>query len=157
MKYRITGLEPDQFQEFFGMSDEDLAKRGIVRSVVHEKPGVPCRISLQDAEVGERVLLLNYEHQRAASPYRSSHAIFIREKPVQRFDAMDVIPEALRIRTLSVRAFDGSGMMVDADIVGGAELEPAIERLFEDSQAAYLHLHNAKRGCYVARVDRVDQ
>lgn len=156
MKYRITGLEPEQFRELFGMSDEELAKRNIVRSVVQEKPGAPCRISLEDAEVGEHVLLLNYQHQPAETPYRSSHAIYVRESPVQKFDAVDVIPESLRIRMLSVRAFDVAGSMVDADLVSGTELEPLIERFFQDPRTKYLHVHNAKRGCYAARVDRVE-
>lgn len=154
MHYRITGLEPELFRDLFGMPDEELARRNMIRTVVQEKPGAPCRISLEDADVGEHVLLLNYQHQPAATPYRSSHAIYVRETPVQKYDAVDVIPESLRIRMLSVRAFDEAGAMLDADLANGAELEPLIERLFGDARTSYLHIHNAKRGCYAARVDR---
>ena len=154
MKYRIVGLEPDQFQTLFSLTDAELAERHIVRKVVDERPGFPCRVTLDDAELGETVLLLNYEHQTASTPYRSSHAIYVRENARRRFDALNVIPPALRSRTLSVRAFDANGMMIDADIVEGAALESLIDRLLSDRNAAYLHVHNAKRGCFAARVER---
>ncbi|HYK54610.1 MAG TPA: DUF1203 domain-containing protein [Candidatus Eremiobacteraceae bacterium] len=148
------GLEPDQFQPLFEMSDAQLAERHIVRTIVDAKPGFPCRITLEDAEPGESVLLLNYEHQSTATPYRSSHAIFVRENVRQRYDEIDRVPPALRPRVLSVRAFDAIGMMIDADVVEGSELEALIGRLFAEKNAAYLHVHNAKRGCFAACVER---
>ena len=45
-------------------------------------------------------------------------------------------------------------MMVDADLVDGAAIKPLIARFFEDPQVAYLHAHNAKRGCYAGLVRR---
>ncbi|MDH3551402.1 MAG: DUF1203 domain-containing protein, partial [Gammaproteobacteria bacterium] len=118
---------------------------------VDEKPGFPCRVSLQDVDIGKTVLLLNYEHQSAESPYRSSHAIFIQEWAKQANIGKNQIPEMLRVRLISVRAFDASGMMVNADIVDGSQLEGMIDRMFSIESVSYLHLHNAKRGCFAAR------
>jgi hypothetical protein len=154
MSFRITGLDPAQFRALYSLSDAELAQRKIVRVVADEKPGFPCRVTLRDAEPGERVLLLNYEHQPAESPYRSSHAIFVIENANERYDEIDSVPEALRVRLLSVRSFDAGGMMLDADVLEGAALETAIPRFFADERAEYLHVHNAKRGCFAARVDR---
>lgn len=154
MSYRIVGLAPEPFLDLFQMSDDELAARHVVRTTASAKPGYPCRITLDDAEPGESVLLLNYEHQAAATPYRSSHAIYVRENARHKFDAVDRIPPALRTRTLSVRAFDADGMMVDADIIEGEALESLIARFFADGNTAYLHVHNAKRGCFAARVER---
>ena len=154
MNYRIVGLEAEPFLDLFRLSDGELAHLGIVRTIANEKPGFPCRVTLEDAEPGESVLLLNYEHQPAPNPYRSSHAIYVRENARRRFDEAGVIPPALRTRTLSVRAFDAEGMMTDAEIVEGVALEPLIRRLFEDPATSYLHVHNAKRGCFAARVER---
>ncbi|HET9343858.1 MAG TPA: DUF1203 domain-containing protein [Candidatus Eremiobacteraceae bacterium] len=154
MSYRIVGLAPEPFLDLFQMSDDELAARHIIRTSAAEKPGYPCRITLDDAEPGESVLLLNYEHQTASTPYRSSHAIYVRENARRRFDAVEQIPPALRTRTLSVRAFDADGMMVDADIVEGEALESLIARFFAATNTAYLHVHNAKRGCFAARVER---
>ncbi len=154
MSYVITGLPLEQFQPLFGLDDNALAARGAARHVVDAKPGSPCRVTLQDAEPGETVLLLNYEHQPAATPYRSSHAIFVREAAMQTAASTDELPESLRIRLLSIRAFNTDGMMVDAEVLRGAELEPLIRTWFERPEIAYLHAHNAARGCYAARIDR---
>ena len=100
------------------------------------------------------MLLLNYEHLPVASPYRSQHAIYVREHAREYRPQIDQIPEVLQLRLLSVRAFDPRGMMLNADVVEGARLAPMIDQFFEDARTAYIHLHNAKPGCYAARVDR---
>jgi len=153
MSFRITGLPAAEFAHWFTLSDAELAQRHAVRRTVDSKPGYPCRISLTDAEVGDDVLLINYEHLAVDSPYRSRHAIYIR--PGERtFDAVDKVPPMLRARLLSLRAFDADGMLANADVVDGRDLEGAIARLFGDERVAYLHAHFAKPGCYAARVDR---
>jgi hypothetical protein len=154
MSYVITGLPLETFQPLFGLSEADLAARRIVRMTADAKPGFPCRVTLADAEPGETVLLLNHEHQSADTPYRSSHAIFVREAARETRSVVDAVPDSLSGRLLSVRAFDAAGMITDADVVQGDGLEPLIARMFADAAVAYLHVHNARRGCYAARVDR---
>ncbi len=149
----INGLEPTPFAPLFGRDDASLAELGVVRMTVSEKPGFPCRVTLEDAEVGETVLLLNHEHL-SDGPYRQRHAIFIRETVREPGHFADAIPDQLAIRTLSVRAYDANGLMTDADLVEGRDLEAAITRFFADPAVAYLHAHNAKRGCFAARIDR---
>src|SRR5262245_19292779 len=105
------------------MNDEQLRERGAVRRTVDASPGYPCRVSLVDAEIGERVILVNFEHQPANTPYRASHAVYVRENASQAQPKVGEIPEALRRRLLSVRAFDDEGMMLEADVVDGRELE----------------------------------
>ncbi len=155
MSFQISGLPLARFAPLFSMSDEALAALQIERRIADRKPGFPCRVSLRDAEPGERVLLLNYAHQPAGTPYRSNHAIFVREGAIEATPEVGEIPEVIRLRLISVRAFDAADMMVDADVVQGHELEPVIERMFAGDRVEYLHLHNAKPGCYAARVDRI--
>jgi hypothetical protein len=145
-------LPAETFAHLFSLSDAELAARGAVRRIA-DGEGYPCRISLTDAEPGQELILTNFEHQPANSPYRASHAIYVRAGE-QTYDAVEQVPEQLRRRLLSVRAFDGKGMMVGADVVDGRELEGVIDRLFADQRADYLHVHYAKPGCYAARVDR---
>ena len=154
MSYSITGLPAERFQHLYGLSDFELGQHGARRCVVDKKPGFPDRIGVCDVEPGQAVILLNFLHQPAAGPYQSSHAIFVREGAAQTFRGIDCIPEALRVRTISLRAFDAQDEMVDADIVDGGGLEPLIEQFFSNVQVSYLHAHYAKRGCYAARVDR---
>ena len=154
MDFQIRSLDQSQFHHLFGMDPETLAEHGVERLTVDSKPGYPCRVSLKDIEIGETVLLMNYEHLSAPSPYRSSHAIFVHEGASQATVARNRIPDLLRIRLLSVRAFDAQGMMVDADVVDGQQLEELIDRMLSMPSVSFLHLHNAKRGCFLARVEK---
>lgn len=152
MSFRISGLPAEPFQHLFAMSDAELARHGAVRKIAADS-GYPCRISLTDAAQGDEVILVNYEHQGADTPYRSRHAVYVRQGE-QRYQATGEVPAQLRKRLLSIRAFDAHGMMVDADVADGKELEPQIARFFALPEVAYLHLHYARPGCYAARVDR---
>ena len=153
MSFRISGLPARAFAPLFALTDPELAARDIIRMTVDRQPGFPCRVSLEDAAPGESVLLLNYEHLAVATPYRSRHAIFVRQNAREAQLAVGEIPQSLRLRLLSVRAFDERGMLLDCDVLPGATLEQGIRGLLQ-GKAAYLHLHNAKPGCYAARVDR---
>jgi hypothetical protein len=154
MSFRITGLPAEDFAPLFALSDEALAARGGVRRIADGRnPGYPCRISLTDSRAGDELLLVNYEHHPADSPYRMRFAVYVR-KGEERYDEIDRIPEQLRLRTLAVRSYDPDAMMVGWELVEGRELETAIGRLFADPRAAYLHVHYAAPGCYAARVDR---
>lgn len=154
MSFVITGLDPAPFRHLFGQSEAALAAAGVVRMIADTRPGFPCRITLEDAEPGEALLLLNHEHLPVDTPYRSRHAIFVRDGAENAARFVDAVPEQLAVRLLSVRAFDQVGMMTDADVVEGRDLAPLIERMFADPSIAYLHAHNAKRGCFAARIDR---
>ena len=156
MGFRIRGLAPEPFAELFSLPDEALAARGARRATADAKPGFPCRISLTDAEVGDEVILAHYEHHAVDSPFRSSHAVYVREGERQ-YDEIDRVPVMLRSRLISLRAFDGEGMLVDADVVEGRELEALIERLFANPRVAYQHAHFARPGCYAALIERLEE
>ncbi len=154
MTFRIQGIDPAMFAHLKDISDEGLVALGIQRCTVDAKPGFPDRVEVRDLELGETALLLNYTHQPADTPYRASHAIFVGEQSRQKLDMIDALPEAIRRRPISLRAFNAAGEMVDANIADGNALEPVILRFFERSDIAYLHAHYAAPGCYAARIDR---
>jgi hypothetical protein len=151
MSFRISGLPTEPFAGLFDLSDDALREHGAVRRIAEHN--APCRVSLTDAQPGDEVLLVNYEHHSVDSPYRMRFAIYVRRGEEQ-YDAVDQVPEQLRTRTLAVRAFDANGMMLAWEVVDGQQVQEAIERLFTDPDAAYLHVHYAAPGCYAARVDR---
>ncbi len=154
MSFQISGLDERDFQHLYGQAPEVLAKYAVERMTVEIQPGYPCRVSLEDVSVGESVLLMNYEHLPAPSPYRSSHAIYVKEGASGAIVGKNQVPDLLRIRLLSVRSFDANAMMVDAEVVDGQDLEPLIERMLSAESVEFLHVHNAKRGCFIARVDK---
>ena len=155
MSYRVTGLDPEQFSHLFGLSDADLAKRGGRRVIVQEGAGIPDRIEVREARAGEAVILLNYTHQPADTPYRSSHAIFVLEGAERVCDVVDEIPGVMTSRLISLRAFKADHELADGDVVQGDQLPSVIERFFADPKVAYLQAHYARFGCYAARIDRV--
>lgn len=154
MSFRIAGLDPALFRPLYGLGDAELAAHGVRRCVAQARPGLPDRVEVRDAEPGESLLLLNYTHQPADTAYRASHAIFVLEGAERAYDRVDEVPEALRIRTISLRGFDCRHEMVEADLVEGRGLEGVIERFFADREVAYIHAHYARRGCYAARIER---
>ncbi|MDH5823763.1 DUF1203 domain-containing protein [Luteimonas sp. RD2P54] len=153
--FRIVPLPAEPFAPLFALDDPELAARGARRMVADRQPGFPCRVSLVDAEVGEEVLLLPWEHHRSRSPYRASGPVFVRRGARPAAVAPGEIPAAMRARLFSLRAYDAAGDMSAAAIAGGHELETAIAGLFADPAVAFLHLHHAGRGCYACCVERV--
>lgn len=154
MHFRISGLPIEHFAHLLSLDDDALARAGASRCIVDAPNAFPCRITLEDALPGEEVLLLSYAHQAAATPYASSGPIFIRRYASARRVVIDEIPDQQRRRLLSVRAYDRHHHMVDAEVAEGTELESLIDRFLAAPHVAYLHVHNARRGCYACRIDR---
>lgn len=123
---------------------------GAIRVRVDKPHAYPCRRCLQDAEVGETMLLLSYDPFVGASPYSGPGPIYVHDRDCATFDGDD-IPDQLTRRLLSVRAYDERHMLVDADVIEGTELQDAAQRLL--TGASYLHVHNARPGCFAARID----
>lgn len=155
--FQLTGLPHEQFESLFALSDEQILTVGAVRRVATENFGFPCRVSLQDAEVGEELLLLPYQHQSAASPYRASGPIFVRRGARQCELPAGVVPPYVSRRLISLRAYDVNHMMIDAVVCEGPTVAEQLERSFSRPEVAYVHLHDAKRGCFSCAASRVSQ
>lgn len=153
MPLRYRGLSPEPFRPLFELGEAQLQARGMRRVIADADWGFPCRVSLGDAAKGETLLLLPYTHQPADTPYRASGPIFVRKCAAKAYDS-GALPPVFRRRMLSVRAYDADGMMLAADLALGDDAEALFASLLAWEDAAYLHVHNAKRGCYAARVER---
>jgi Protein of unknown function (DUF1203) len=155
MNFRIAGLTPITFSHLFGLPDNALEQRNVTRYIVDAENSFPCRITLQDAAMGDSVLLTNYEHQPAKNAYQSRHAIYVNEAATSVGEYINEIPAQMQRRLLSIRAFDETDAIIDADVVEGSNAETTIRRFLSTRQTSYLHLHFARRGCFAARVDRI--
>jgi hypothetical protein len=156
MNFQIKPLQAAEFAHLFELNDEELVAQHACRQIVTAKPGTPCRVSMEDVDVGETVILVNYKHQPRESPYQASHAVFVRENARQATLAVNEVPEVIRSRLISLRFFDRLHMMIDAEVVKGDKVAEEITKAFENDKVAYAHLHNAKPGCFAASVHRVD-
>jgi len=153
MTYRIAGLDPAPYRDLFGLTDQELASRGVVRMTV-DGGGFPCRVSLTDRAVGETVLLVNHISHDVANPYRASHAIFVTEGEQEPAEYVDRVPPVFETRVLSLRAFDRDGMMADAILTQPGEADAGIRRLLANPEIETIHAHNATRGCFSAKIER---
>jgi Protein of unknown function (DUF1203) len=146
--FRLVGLPLEPFSRFFALCDAELAACNARRVFATTRPGYPCRVSLADADIGEELLLLPFEHQPASSPYRSSGPIFVRKAAVPARLEVGVVPDYVRTRLISVRAYDQGHLMTDASVCEGKDAGAAIQGMFAREDVAYIHLHNANRGCF---------
>jgi hypothetical protein len=153
--FQLVGLPFEPFSPLFALSDAELLARNVRRVFATTKPGYPCRVSLADAEIGDELLLLPFEHQPASSPYKSSGPIFVRKAAVQARVEPGVVPDYVRARLISVRAYDSQHLMSDALVCAGSDAAAAIQKMFGRDDVAYIHLHNANRGCFSCAVNRV--
>jgi hypothetical protein len=153
--FKIVALPSERFAPLFSQTDGELQTLGARRMVVDKTPGYPCRVSLTDAQVGETVLLVPFIHHDVSSPYRASGPIFVRRAATTAQLEANEIPAAFRHRLLSLRGYDAADMMVGAEVVPGTSLEDGIRGLFANDKVRYLHIHNARPGCYSCRVERV--
>ena len=153
MTYVVRGLDPAPYRPLFGLSDQGLGDRGVLRMTV-DSGTYPCRVSLTDRAIGESVLLLHHVSHEVANAYRASHAIFVTEGSEEAAEYVDKVPPVFETRVLSLRGFDAEGMMVDAILTQPGAADAGIRKLFEHPAIETIHAHNATRGCFSAKIER---
>jgi hypothetical protein len=88
------------------------------------------------------------------TPFRSAFAIYVREVADAAACYIDAVPPVFEGRTLSLRGFDGEGMLRGAVLAPPGEADAAIREMFADPRIAVIHAHNAAPGCFAARIVR---
>lgn len=154
MNFQITALDHTQFESMFRLSDEELLDIGGIKMNVDEKPGFPCRVSLEDANIGEEVILVPFEHHRTNSPYQAKGPIFIRKGLKQKKLEVNEIPKMLEHRLLSFRGYNNEGIMKSAKTGEGKETKKIIREIFENKEIQYIQIHNSSPGCFNCQVNR---
>lgn len=149
MTYQITGISPDHAAN---VADAATALRVTATS----KPGFPCRVTLEDAEPGEEMLLFNFFSHDVTSPYRSCYAIYVRSGATTAACYTDAVPPVFAGRPLGMRAFGSDAMLKTARLAQPDDADETIRQLFELDEVAYIDVHNAAHGCFVARVERFE-
>lgn len=155
MTFRIHPLPFAPFAPLVALDDAALEGLGARRMTADATHSAPCRVSLSDAAPGEALILLNHRHLDApTSPYRSEGPIFVREAATEAALEPGQVPDMLARRLLSVRAYDADSMMIDAEVVEGADLAIQLDDWFVDPAVARIQIHTARRGCFMAEARR---
>ncbi|WP_202845353.1 DUF1203 domain-containing protein [Luteimonas saliphila] len=153
MTFRLSGIDPAPHEALFALDDAALQRLGAKRYIADRDRGFPCRASLEDARTGEELLLLSYEHQ-PVPPYRASGPIFLRRGASKRVLSPGMVPPYVSTRLIALRAYDAAHLMVEAAVHEGGDVARALAGMFDDAAIAYVHLHNAARGCFSCVADR---
>ena len=154
INFQIKALQESEFAPLFNLDSQKLAEKGAIRMTVDKKLAFPCRVSLEDSEPGEEVILLPYQHHKTNSPYQALGPIYVRKNAATAKPAMNEIPKLLNHRLLSLRGYDKHGMMKASMVTDGQNLKECINEMFSNEEIGYVHIHNAKPGCYMCEVVR---
>lgn len=151
MTYHISGLDPAGFAD-----SEALIAHGAVRMTADCANAFPCRVTLEDAAPGETMILLNFVSADVDTPFRASHAIFIREGVDRAAHYRDKMPPLIDRRTTSLRAFDRHGMIRAAALAAPGEADAGVRTLLADGAIDHVDIHTSAWGCFLARAERSD-
>lgn len=154
MTYRIEGLCSEAYADLLDLGDDDLALRGARRVISDSKPGFPCRVTLEDAEPGESLILFSHVSNDVPTPYRSVYAIYVRESATAPARYVDETPPVFEGRALGLRGFDAEGMLRGALLALPGEADSKIRTLLARPEIAAIHAHNAAAGCFAAKIVR---
>ncbi|WP_448564458.1 DUF1203 domain-containing protein [Thalassotalea ganghwensis] len=154
--FQFIAIEKQNFNALLLLDEQELAKHQAKWMTVDEEPGYPCRVSMVDAKVGEKVLFLPYWHHDVESAYKAVGTILVRESAETAKFEVNEVPRMLLHRLLSIRAYDTRNIMIAHDICEGTALESQLKKQFANPSVSYLHLHYASPGCFCCAVCRAN-
>ena len=139
----------------FRHTGRDDAGNSLHRNIVGHP--APCRHCLADAQIGTTMLLGSYHFGRPHGVYWTPSPIFLHAEPCEHFEHADTVPEIVRNRLVSVRAYDGDDMCIYelGDVCEGTDVERLLDRALADRRTDYVNIHTARPGCFLCRADRV--
>jgi len=151
--YRCIGLSTADADRYRASAVDDF---GYSIRRLDAQDSYPCRHCLREATAAHGMLLLSHQAPKPKSVYGHATAIFLCAQECQRFDAPDTVPDIVRNRHVSLRAFDAQGMMLyDAnELVPGSGHDAAIRRILGRDDVAYVNAHTAKAGCLLCHIER---
>ena len=156
MTYRIRGLDPAQFAGRFAMDDGALAAALSQRLTAQDQGYYPCRVTLEAAKPGEEILLTSFTNHSVDTPYRNTFAIYVRRNAEKAAEFVDRLPPVLRARPIALRGYTGEGALHRAELSLEDDVDAAVRDLLKDEDISYIDAHNAKHGCFAARIERYE-
>jgi Protein of unknown function (DUF1203) len=115
----------------------------------------PCRSCLKVFHAGEdRRLLFTYNPFAGLDDYPSPGPVFIHENDCQPYDQVSTFPPTLRTLPLTFEGYGADRWLLARDRPSAADIEFAIEQIFENSEVRYMHVRNTEAGCFIARIAR---
>jgi len=139
----------------FRQTDRDDAGNRLHHKIADHP--APCRHCLSESAVGAPILLGSYHFGRPIGVYWTPSPVFIHAEACRRFGQPNIVPEIVRRRLVSVRAYDADDMCLYdlGDVSDGGEVDWLINRALADARTDYVNIHTARPKCFLCRVERI--
>lgn len=122
--------------------------------VWEHEAGAPCRQCLRISRPGEPLILFAYRPFETHNPYAEVGPVFIHAHACETYADQEQFPADFAARTLTLRAYDERGWIVDGVVATPEAREAALARLFALDGVRFVHVRNPGWGCYDFRIER---
>ncbi|MFI5152371.1 MAG: DUF1203 domain-containing protein [Chitinophagales bacterium] len=120
----------------------------------------PCRVSLKPFRPGiDKRILFSHSPFELQNPYNQPGPVFIMADEVEPYADIHHFPPEIKADKihfhLTLIGYNADQMMVYTKLVGDADVDELIIRIFNDHpEVEYLHVRSAEAACYICRIDR---
>jgi hypothetical protein len=150
---RIEGIPTQEVERIRSGGPDANGQAALSRTA--EGVANPCRHCLALIDEGDAKLVLSYRPFGHLQPYAEAGPIFLHVRDCERY-ASDELPAWFAFMDPAiVRGYDADDWIRydTGDVVHGAEIGAACERILTDPTVAYVHVRS-KFNCFQCRVDR---
>lgn len=155
-RFRCVPMDTESARRFRATRRDD--RGGPVHERVVDGPGFPCRHCLRLGTPGEAMLLASWDLPLPQGPYWTPSPIFLHAQDCAGAEPADALPETVTANPIiSLRHYDADGMcLYDLGLVlPGMEAEAPLRERLADPRVAFVNIHTARPGCWLARVERI--
>jgi hypothetical protein len=115
-----------------------------------------CRCCLRRINLNESAIIFSHNPFQFFTPFAEQGPVVIHAEACGRASQANEIPAALRGLRLSVRGYSELQELTGAALALDDDLETALEHVFAHADTAWAHVRTAEAGCYLMRVQPVE-
>lgn len=151
---RIVGLEESLAERIRTSLQDDFGNT--LSPQIDDGTG-PCRVCLDVARPGERLILFSYKPFAESSLYQEIGPVFIHADRCTSYQNLSQIPPYFNTRPLVVRPYTSRHHIHSAQKwADTGQLQSVAAEVLDNPDVAYVHVRSHTRGCYMFRVERAD-
>ncbi len=153
MRLSVRGIPSEEVERIRHGGPDANGQRAVTR--LAEGVANPCRHCLALISEGDEKLVLAYRPFDSLQPYAESGPIFLHATACDRYES-DCLPAWFDFMDPAIIRGYGSDDWIryeTGDVVRGAALTAACQRILADATVAYVHIRS-KFNCFQCRVDR---
>src|ERR1700722_87013 len=114
----------------------------------------PCRHCLKTFVAGkEQRILFTYDRFAGIESLPEPGPVYIHADNCER-NVAAAFPEELRNSPRTLEAYAQGRKLIATEYIADGKYEAAIERLFENPEAAYIQVNSTSAGCFTFRIER---